>query len=383
MLIHIIKHLRQTSHEDKTCFVKRLRRPFRNKRIRRITRRALGDYSESPFQRLYLSNCNQSMITYTGFDYEAFNTLLTYFRPYFLQFTPYSPDGKITRVRCSNGRKRKLSAEVCLGLVLAWTRTRGSVYSLQMDFGLTHSCLCLWLRFGIRILAKILVKNPLARVKVPTREEVALYQRATAAKYPTLHDVWATVDGLNLYFQCTNDNVIQGIFYNGWLHGHFVSNVFVFAMDGTIRICGLNAPGTMHDSTLADYSSVYHKLQYIYEITGGKVVVDSAFRVKSNDFIIKSSQTLPDGDRHAIVVARDATSVRQAAEWGMRQFQASFPRMKDAVKFELNGERRIIMRLIVYLFNYRANVVGCNQIQSTFMPHLEANWSNARSMFRS
>jgi hypothetical protein len=72
------------------------------------------------------------------------------------------------------------------------------------------------------------------------------------------------------------------MFYNGWLHGHFVSTVFVFAVDGTIQICGLNAPGSMHDSTIADYTGVYDKLERVYEATGGRVIVDSAFKLRNN-----------------------------------------------------------------------------------------------------
>ena len=131
--------------EETTSFYKKLSRPFRVKRIRRIYRRALGEYTESPFMRLYLSRCDQSMITYTGFNCEAFEMLLQLFRPYFLQYTPYSPDGNIRKVISTNGRKRKISAEVCLGLVLAWTRSRGNLFPLQMDFGLTYSPLCLFL----------------------------------------------------------------------------------------------------------------------------------------------------------------------------------------------------------------------------------------------
>jgi len=48
---------------------------------------------------------------------------------------------------------------------------------------------------------------------------------------------------------------------------------------------------------------------------------------------------------------------------------------------ETRGERRLILKLLVYLFNYRTNVVGCNQIRSTFMPNLEARLLNACSIF--
>jgi hypothetical protein len=65
----------------------------------------------------------------------------------------------------------------------------------------------------------------------------------------------------------------------------------------------------------------------------------------------------------------------------MRQFQASFPRMKDEFQLETQGERRIILLLVVYLFNYRMNLVGCNQVRSTYMPHLEANTLAAHPIF--
>jgi hypothetical protein len=233
----------------------------------------------------------------------------------------------------------------------------------------------------MRIVVSVLSTNPLARIRLPTADEVASFQSATAEKYPSLPEVWGTCDGLKVNFQSTGDTRIQRMFYNGWTHGHYVSNIFVFAMDGTIRICGINAPGTMHDSSVSDYSFVYEKLKQVYQLTGGKVVVDSAFRAGAVDFLVKSAQTVPLGNGDAAVRARAATSVRQSAEWGMKQFQSSFPRIKDNIRFETGGERRIILRLFVYLYNFRTNCVGCNQIRSTFMPHLEANWFNARSMF--
>jgi hypothetical protein len=97
-----------------------------------------------------------------------------------------------------------------------------------------------------------------------SNEEVAAFQRATTAMYPSLADVWGTLDGINLKIQSTKGDKVQSIFYIGWTHGHYVSNIFVFGMDGMIRICGLNAPGMMHDSLLADNSHVYQKIKQIF-----------------------------------------------------------------------------------------------------------------------
>ncbi len=55
--------------------------------------------------------------------------------------------------------------------------------------------------------------------------------------------------------------------------------------------------------------------------------------------------------------------------------------MKDEIHLESQGERRIILLLVVYLFNYRMNLFGCNQVRSIFMPYLEANALAAHSFF--
>ena len=87
--------------------------------------------------------------------------------------------------------------------------------------------------------------------------------------------------------------------------------------------------------------------------------------------MIKSSQQLGD-NANDIIVHRDATSMRQSAEWGMCSFQASFPRIKDRIIYEEEGERAIILQLLVHLFNFRANMVGISQIRNTYFDPLRA-----------
>ncbi len=135
-------------NEQGIPFASRLKRTFHVRRIRRISRRTLGEPAESPFMKLYNSGCVQSMITYTGFNFQAFNDLL-----------------------------------------------------------------------------QLLSTNPLARIRMPTADIVASFQQATAEKYPLLPDIWGTCDGVKLNFQLTGDVRIQRMYYNGWTHGHYVSNI--------------------------------------------------------------------------------------------------------------------------------------------------------------
>jgi hypothetical protein len=75
---------------------------------------------------------------------------------------------------------------------------------------------------------------------------------------------------------------------------------------------------------------------------------------------------------------RDATSLRQMAEWGMNGFQWSFPRLQDRICWEDMGERKVMLTLIVLLYNFRSRAVGINQLLNTYMPNLS---NEATSLF--
>ena len=94
---------------------------------------------------------------------------------------------------------------------------------------------------------------------------------------------------------------IQNRFYNGWTHDHYITNVFGFCPAGTIVVATTNVPGCIHDSQVADWGNIYKKLSDVYEKTGGKCVVDSAFSKRRHDFLIKSAQSQPDDPVEMII----------------------------------------------------------------------------------
>jgi hypothetical protein len=105
--------------------------------------------------------------------------------------------------------------------------------------------------------------------------------------------------------------------------------------------------------------------------------------MRSLPYIIKSSQTNYIGEgntdaavRQDIMRKRQATSMRQSSEWGMRAMQSSFPRMCDRMAYEQKGERRIAIKMMVYLYNLRARMVGINQIRNFFQPALNRDAHN-------
>ena len=99
--------------------------------------------------------------------------------------------------------------------------------------------------------------------------------------------------------------------------------------------------------------------------------MDSAFVCNTYPFLINSRKPFPDMTLNKIEVARDATSMRQSSEWGMRAFQASFPRLKDRITIEYRGQRKLMMKLLIHLYNLRTRKVGINQILNVYMPALD------------
>lgn len=350
----------------------------RRNRKGHIRRASLQHPRDNAFWTLYNSKHDDSLICLTGFDHETFHHLHLMFKPYFDKYTPYqtkSSQGLIVKRRFNVGRHRHLTSISCLALGLAWTRHVGSDRHLQMHFGLTRSSLSTWVRFARRIIIKVLIRLDDAAVRLPTDNEIYGFMEAIEQKYPLLKDCWGAMDGLKLRIQRPGgDNKTQSLFYNGWTHGHYITNLFLFSPDGKIRSAYFNLPGCLHDSTLANWSCTYDHVDQIYERTGGKIVVDSAFKSSDSKAMYKSYQQNFDRGgrvRQNTQLNREATALRQMAEWGMRGLQGSFPRLHQTLKYEEIGERKLIMQMIILLYNYRASRVGQNQIRSSFMPWLE------------
>ena len=352
-------------------------------RDHRIPRHSLLSVRRSPWRKILDTRSAQSLIAVTGLDIDALHYLFEKFAPLFDNNSPFL-SGTIEPIRPNFGRPRKIRHEDCVGLVLMWTRTRGSLMTLQMIFGMTMTNLAMYLKFGKRLLVEILRNDKHARIRIPTAAKIEEYRKAVGERHPCLDDVWVTMDGLKLDLEQAPLEDTQNRFYNGWTHGHYVSSVFCFAPNGTIPIAFFNIPGCVHDSQIADWGRVYEKLARVYDVTGAKCTVDSAFAAANHPYLVKSSQdymvsnepTLV-GRRRDILRKRAATSMRQSAEWGMRGLQGSFPRLRDRIKYEDRGERRINIKMMTLLFNLRSNLVGINQIKSVYMPILESDQLDA------
>ena len=347
----------------------------RRSRDRRYPRAALRTFRYSSFYHLYESKNDQALLNATGHNFYSFNKLLLLFAPKYYFYT-YDDELGIIRPKVLHdsgkpkGKPRDMTACGCLGLVLTWYRTKGScARTLALMFGQTSTPLYRWLKFGRKVLLHVLSRAPEAQVMLPTREQVAEFKEAVSEKYPFCPNVWGAADGLKLLIEPPLSYEKQLRYYNGWKCDHYINCAFTFSVDGKIRIAVLNAPGNFHDSNIADYG-LYEGMEFIWEHFNGQVVVDSAYKVGMAPYLIKSSNVDPDNPE-LIAINRDATSIRQLSEWGMRIIQASYPRLKEPLRFEEDGDRFIILRLMVNLYNYQTEMMGCNQIFNSFIENDE------------
>jgi DDE superfamily endonuclease len=260
-----------------------------HERDRRIPRSVLLDPQAPPWEKLYVAKNEQAMITFTGLNYAAFHSLETLFQPYFYNLSPHNTTNFIRHRNDPyfiGGRPRKINSKSCLALCLAYYRFRGGHYCLQGWFGLTLTAISTWLRFTFIILIGILRTLPECIIETPTDEKIEYLKGLVRRKYPTLHGVYCSCDRLKIGLERAGNYNMQQMFYNGWQHGHYLSNLFVFTPEGRIIFCVLNAMGTYHDSTLARSTGLYDLLHKIYKRTGGKCVCDSAFVASNNPSVI-------------------------------------------------------------------------------------------------
>ncbi len=132
-----------------------------------------------------------------------------------------------------------------------------------------------------------------ARVCLPSAEEIAEYQEVVATNYPALQGAWCIMDGLKIQIEKSGDESMQNAFYNGWLHDHFVGCVYVFVPSGVVAACAVNAPGSWHDSEIAENVNLYEKLQSVFDCCGDIAVVDGAFLKRHCHFMIRSGKQKP------------------------------------------------------------------------------------------
>lgn len=278
----------------------------------------------------------------------------------------------------ASGRPRLLSAPSGMALTLHWLRSKCSMATLAMVFGLTPTGVSVWTQFGLLCLYYVTGRMAQAAVIWPNETELKLYARVIQTRCPDLDATWGMIDGLNLQVRESTDALEQNANYNGWLHGCFTSSLLIFTPDGCIAWYACNAPGSWHDARLGLYSGLFQRLRDLIPI-GFNLVADSAFpRTDANSIcpgkIIrcrKIDEEPPENPKQ-LRIESQAKSARQSAEWGMGSVQGVWHRLHSGeLDDNMRQHRRIILVTCFRLFNFRTRTIGLNQIQTVWAKYLD------------
>ncbi|KAG8795314.1 hypothetical protein FRC12_016046 [Ceratobasidium sp. 428] len=154
--------------------------------------------------------------------------------------------------------------------------------------------------------------------------------------------------------------------FNSWLHSHRIGNILVFAPDGQVIVCCLNAPGSWHNARIA--RDVYRKLA-CHTPDGFFLIGDTAFQSEElADKIqtpLKEGNVLPDNQEEqaaAIAYSNKVTQARQAVEWGMRLIEAVFDRLHVPLKIHNPARPQRLLEACVWLHNLQVVCMGINEI---------------------
>jgi hypothetical protein len=207
-----------------------------------------------------------------------------------------------------------------------------------------------------------------------------LYSDIITAHEPGISNVFGFVDGV--FFTCDDppDSDSQNAYYNGWKTCCSITNVLVFAPDGTIVWAAYNLPGSWHDAVLA--RPLFDRLLNSSQTPSHfALIADSAF--PSNKDMIDRIITPPKVDqiyknnlnssRRNTASATEVIRARQGVEWGMHSLQSTFARLHVPLPYD-PPHTRCLLKLIFHLFNLRVRKVGLNQLRTVYSgPYLE-NW---------
>ena len=114
---------------------------------------------------------------------------------------------------------------------------------------------------------------------IASDENISEIDASVGIKFNSCGDIWGASDGLKINFDNPGHRVIQNIFYNGWSTECYIDCVFIFGADGAMHIAVINSPGALHDSNQYFFGNACEKVDAIFERTGFRVNVDSAFNM--------------------------------------------------------------------------------------------------------
>ncbi len=83
----------------------------------------------------------------------------------------------------------------------------------------------MYLRFGKRLLIKLLSVDINSKIGMPLTIRVETYKEAVKERHRVSEDIWLSMDGLRLCADVPGNFVEQNNYFNGWKHDRFIASM--------------------------------------------------------------------------------------------------------------------------------------------------------------
>jgi hypothetical protein len=121
---------------------------------------------------------------------------------------------------------------------------------LCLVFGVTPSVCSQSIRAMLTLVVKKLFRHPLATVKFPDADKMAMFARLINLREPEVNDVIGFMNGISFSSECTSEQFEQNAMYSGYHSDTMVNNIFAYGPDGKVFLCAINFPGSWHDGSI-------------------------------------------------------------------------------------------------------------------------------------
>jgi hypothetical protein len=215
---------------------------------------------------------------------------------------------------------------------------------------------------------------PEAKIKWPKQADIYHLAAQVAFRCPAFPGAFAFMEGFTTPIAASTIQSEQNPYWSGWKHQALCSTIIVTSSDGIIRWAAVNYPGSWHDSTIARPLFVQLEAKSLPIPNDHYILADSAFRQKGHlATLIRTplnQKQYLQADQEAREAHRNVVSIRQAAEWAVRDIKGTYPRVRGTLPTN-NEKRQQILVLALLLSNFRTRLLGLSQVRSVYNAHRE------------
>lgn len=148
----------------------------------------------------------------------------------------------------TRGRNPLLTSVDLLGMALWYLKTKGSLYSLCPNFGVTDSTIGVWIDYSLGVLERAVSDKGRTDFEIRWPTVVEMKQLASLLENsrlnsPLMQGVFAVTDGNRMPCADYTDTNLQNAYFEGFTQAVEVTNLFVFNFFGALIYAAVNYPG--------------------------------------------------------------------------------------------------------------------------------------------